>query len=41
VLVLTKFIHGAWIVVVLIPLLVAMFRAIHRHYLDVARQLTD
>jgi amino acid transporter len=40
VLVITKFIHGAWIVVVLIPLLVAMFRAIHRHYLDVATQLT-
>jgi hypothetical protein len=40
VLVLTKFLHGAWIVVVLIPLLVALFRAIHRHYLDVARQLT-
>jgi amino acid transporter len=40
VLVLTKFVHGAWIVVVLIPLLVALFRAIHRHYLDVAKQLT-
>jgi amino acid transporter len=40
VLVITKFIHGAWIVVVLIPLLVALFRAIHRHYLDVGRQLT-
>ena len=40
VLVITKFIHGAWIVVVLIPLLVGLFRAIHRHYLDVARQLT-
>jgi amino acid transporter len=40
VLVITKFVHGAWIVVVLIPLLVAMFRAIHRHYLDVGRQLT-
>ena len=40
VLIITKFIHGAWIVVVLIPLLVALFRAIHRHYLDVARQLT-
>jgi amino acid transporter len=40
VLVITKFLHGAWIVVVLIPLLVAMFRAIHRHYLDVAVQLT-
>ena len=40
VLVITKFIHGAWIVVVLIPLLVALFRSIHRHYLDVAMQLT-
>jgi hypothetical protein len=40
VLVVTKFIHGAWIVVVLIPLLVALFRAIHRHYMDVATQLT-
>ena len=38
--VLTKFLHGAWIVVVIIPLLVAMFRAIHRHYVDVAGQLT-
>jgi amino acid transporter len=40
VLVITKFIHGAWIVVVLIPFLVAVFRAVHRHYLDVANQLT-
>ncbi len=40
VLVITKFIHGAWIVVVLIPLLVALFRSIHRHYADVATQLT-
>ncbi len=40
VLVFTKFTHGAWIVVVLIPLLVALFRAIHRHYVDVATQLT-
>jgi hypothetical protein len=40
VLVITKFMHGAWIVVVLIPLLVALFRAVQRHYLDVARQLT-
>jgi amino acid transporter len=28
----TKFIHGAWIVVVVVPLLVFMFRAIHKHY---------
>ena len=40
VLVITKFLHGAWIVVVLIPLLVGLFRAIHRHYVDVATQLT-
>jgi amino acid transporter len=40
VLVITKFLHGAWIVVVLIPLLVALFRKIHRHYLDIAAQLT-
>jgi hypothetical protein len=36
----TKFIHGAWLVVVMIPLLVIMFQAIHRHYLAVARQLS-
>ncbi len=36
----TKFIHGAWIVVVVVPLLVFMFRAIHRHYLGVAKQLS-
>lgn len=28
----TKFTHGAWIVIVLIPILVLMFRAIHSHY---------
>jgi amino acid transporter len=38
--IITKFIHGAWIVVVIIPLLVMMFRSIHRHYLSVAKQLT-
>jgi amino acid transporter len=36
----TKFTHGAWVVVLLIPLLVAMFMAIHRHYADVAGQLS-
>ena len=36
----TKFIHGAWIVVVVIPLLVFMFRAIHKHYVRVAKQLS-
>lgn len=28
----TKFTHGAWIVIVLIPVLVLCFKAIHRHY---------
>ena len=36
----TKFIHGAWIVVVLIPLIVALFLRIHRHYFEVAKQLS-
>jgi amino acid transporter len=36
----TKFIHGAWIVVVLIPLLVFFFRAIQKHYVMVAKQLS-
>ena len=36
----TKFVHGAWVVVLLIPLLVMMFSATHAHYLSVARQLT-
>ncbi len=38
--ILTKFMHGAWIVVVLIPLLVLMFLRIHRHYFEVAQQLS-
>ncbi|HVF68592.1 MAG TPA: APC family permease [Pyrinomonadaceae bacterium] len=38
--VVTKFVHGAWIVVVIVPLLVLMFRSIHKHYLGVARQLS-
>ncbi|HEU4684292.1 MAG TPA: APC family permease [Nitrospira sp.] len=36
----TKFIHGAWIVVVLIPLLIMMFRSIRSHYTAVAEQIT-
>jgi amino acid transporter len=36
----TKFVHGAWVVVVLIPLLVIMFLRIHSHYLEVAKQLS-
>jgi len=38
--ILTKFIHGAWVVVVVIPLLVVMFHSIHEHYVDVAKQLS-
>jgi hypothetical protein len=36
----SKFAHGAWVVIVLIPLLVLTFLAIHRHYAEVARQLS-
>lgn len=34
-----KFVHGAWVVLVVIPLLVWLFVTIHRHYLDVNWQL--
>ncbi|HVS43966.1 MAG TPA: APC family permease [Candidatus Dormibacteraeota bacterium] len=34
-----KFTEGAWIVLVLIPILVATFFSIHRHYADVAEDL--
>jgi amino acid transporter len=36
----TKFTHGAWMVVILIPLLVLGFLRIQNHYLDVGRRLT-
>lgn len=36
----SKFIYGAWIVVILIPLLVLMFLVIHRHYTRVERERT-
>ncbi len=36
----TKFVHGAWIVVLVIPILVAMFIAMSRHYEDVALGLS-
>jgi len=35
----TKFVHGAWIVVVLLPLLILWFRSIHAHYIAVAEQV--
>ena len=36
----TKFMHGAWIVIVLIPTLIVIFVLIHRHYDEVAAQLS-
>ncbi len=36
----TKFTHGAWIVVIVIPILVASFLAMRRHYEDVALGLS-
>ena len=36
----TKFTHGAWIVVALIPGMIALFVAVRRHYDDVAVQLS-
>jgi amino acid transporter len=40
VIIVTRFMHGAWAVLVLIPFLVLLFRMIHKHYLMVARQLS-
>jgi amino acid transporter len=36
----TKFMDGAWIVVVLVPSLVAMFFTIHHHYRELAKELS-
>jgi amino acid transporter len=36
----TKFSEGAWIVVVVVPILVIAFLAVHRHYEGVARELS-
>jgi amino acid transporter len=40
VIVLTRFTHGGWIVIFLIPLIVAVFLQIHRHYVNTASQLS-
>ncbi len=37
----TKFLEGAWVVVLLIPLLVWMFLSIYKHYTYVARERTS
>lgn len=36
----TKFEDGAWIIVILIPLLIATFSAIHHHYSKLAKKLS-
>jgi hypothetical protein len=36
----TKFSEGAWIVLIIIPVLVSLFFTIHRHYKDLANHLT-
>jgi amino acid transporter len=36
----TKFREGAWVIVIVIPALVAIFFAIHEHYLEAARVLS-
>ncbi len=36
----TKFIYGAWMVLLWIPIFISFFLAVHRHYQDVARQLS-
>ncbi|MCJ7537554.1 MAG: APC family permease [Anaerolineales bacterium] len=36
----TKFRDGAWLVLILIPLLISMFYAIHRHYIRLADDLS-
>ena len=36
----TKFVHGAWIVVALLPVIILWFRSIHAHYQAVDDQIT-
>jgi amino acid transporter len=36
----TKFVEGAWIVVLVVPILVAIFLVMHRHYEEVAVELS-
>jgi amino acid transporter len=36
----TKFLHGAWMVVIFIPLLVILFKKINHHYLEIGKQLS-
>lgn len=36
----TKFASGAWIIIIIIPILVAVFSVINQHYIDLARRLS-
>ena len=36
----TKFVYGAWIVILLIPLMMLTFQKIHQHYISLANQLS-
>lgn len=36
----TKFVDGAWIVIVWVPIFVSLFLTIHHHYMSVAKQLS-
>lgn len=36
----TKFVEGAWIIIIVIPVLVTTFRLMHRHYTEVAAELS-
>jgi amino acid transporter len=40
VIILAKFVEGAWIVVLLIPLIVLLFVGVHHHYVTAAKQLS-
>ena len=39
IIILTKFTHGAWLVIIAMPLIFLLMKAINRHYSNVARQL--
>ncbi len=36
----TKFLDGAWVIILIIPLLVALFSIIQRHYINLAKKLS-
>ena len=36
----TKFMHGAWIVIDLLPLIIVWFRSVHAHYVAVGEQIS-